>query len=260
MTRTPRGVSPRDRRPKTVKPAKSPRAAKRPGPGSTDWLEVERLYVQGEFGPAPDGGPPTHRHLSYQDLATRFGLRKATVAERGRTEDWPRKRTTFSQQVHDAADRAVIETVSTEVGRYTERSMRVGDMLLEVAEHRVRREIDRIRHAAILAGNAASDARGASPTVPRSGGGTPGGTVDEEELTTGELRQLAEVHAKVTETRRRELGLEDLILARGKATDPATVVPVNEFSAEVARAVVAARAARNRAPATGAAVTPGSQE
>lgn len=240
-------------------PPKKPRvkAARRPGPGETDWLEVERLYVQGEFRDAPDGGPPVHHHLSYREIAERFGIRTATVADRGRIADWPGKRSGFSQQVREAADRKVIETVSTEVGRYTERSMRVGDMLLEIVEHRLTREVVRVRRITDPAGSTASPAAGASPAVSRSGGDTPEG---DEELSTGELRQLAEVHAKVTETRRRELGLEDLLIARGKGSETTTTAaPVNEFSAEVARAVVAARAARNRAPSS-ATVTPGAQE
>lgn len=230
---------------------KSARPPRRPGFGKTDWLEVERLYVQGEFRPGPSGGPPALHHLSYRELAERFGIRTATVAERGRINDWLGKRGQFSQRVRDEADQKVIQTVSSEVARYTERTMRVGEGLLEIVQHHVDVELGRIARIRARAGaEGVSDVSASSAVSPRTGD-TPGvaGTDDDDEkgLSSQQLKNLAEVHAKLVETRRRELGLDELLAARGRGVE-GVVREVNEFSLEVARAVIAARAERNRTP------------
>jgi hypothetical protein len=103
----------------------------RPRSRDTDWTEIERLYVEGEFVPSPEGGVPTRALPSYADLAKRFGLRTASVADRGRIGQWPRKREEFSQRLLSEVDQKRIETVSAAVVEQTRRELALGDKLLD---------------------------------------------------------------------------------------------------------------------------------
>jgi hypothetical protein len=142
---------------------------------SPDWGEIERLYVQGEMGPAPEGGAPERTFPSYSVLAARFGVALRTVAHRGALDEWPRKREEFRQSLQVQLHRNVIATASSALADATRKGIAVREKLWGAID------------AAIERGRAEG----------------------EFTLEPKDIDQLAAAAKKLTETQRIELGLPE---------------------------------------------------
>jgi hypothetical protein len=73
-----------------------------------DWVEVERMYVQGN--PDPAQGP---RWPSLANIAQRVGASITTVEGRSRAGGWPEKRLAYQRQLRELEDQQHLEHLAS---------------------------------------------------------------------------------------------------------------------------------------------------